>query len=156
MTASQRRKGKGGELELAGIIRDLSGRDVRRRVRQHDGDSDLEGIPGWSVEVKRHKAAGRGLIGAWWRQTVQQATRVATGQKNAAAARISCLMPVLFFRADRDQWRAVWPAAVLLTHQRADMWVDYAWTCESSVEAWVAVAQELTAPESENGPESGR
>ena len=142
MTASQRRKGKGGELELAGIIRDLSGWDVRRRVRQHDGDSDLEGIPGWSVEVKRHKAAGRAEIGQWWRQTVQQATRVATDTTNAATARISCRLPVLFYRLDRADWRAVWPVSVLLTHQRAEMWTDYAWTCESRVEAWAAVARE--------------
>lgn len=142
MTASQRTKGQSGEREIAGIIADLTGWDVRRRVRQHDGDSDLEGIPGWSVEVKRHKAAGRAEIGQWWRQTVQQATRVATDPTNAATARISRLMPVLFFRADRDQWRAVWPVSVMLTHQRAEMWTDYAWTCESSVEAWVAVARE--------------
>lgn len=143
MTASQRRKGKGGELELAGRIRGLSGWDVRRRVRQHDGDSDLEGISGWSAEVKRHKAAGRAEIGRWWRQTVQQATGVATDQTIVATARIPCRLPVLFYRLDRADWRAVWPVSVLLTHQHAEMWVDYAWTCESSVETWAAVARDV-------------
>ena len=98
MSASQRNKGKAGERELAAAIRDATGWDVRRRVRQHDGDSDLEGVPGWSVESKRHKAAQRGDIRAWWAQTVEQAER--TGS-----------IPVLFFRADRDEWRAVWPVS---------------------------------------------
>ena len=65
----QRNKGAGGEREIAGIMRDLTGWDVRRRVRQHDGDSDLEGVPGWSVEVKRHRTASRGDIAGWWRHT---------------------------------------------------------------------------------------
>ena len=130
MSASQRNKGKAGERELAAAIRDATGWDVRRRVRQHDGDSDLEGVPGWSVESKRHKAAQRGDIRAWWAQTVEQAER--TGS-----------IPVLFFRADRDEWRAVWPVSVQLTHQRAEMWTDYGWTVEVSVQAWAEVAREV-------------
>jgi hypothetical protein len=46
MSAMQRNKGKTGEREVAAIVRELTGWDVRRRVRQHDGDSDLEGVPG--------------------------------------------------------------------------------------------------------------
>ena len=104
----QRSKGKSGEREIAGILRDLTGWDVQRRVRQHDGDSDLVGIPGWSAEVKRHKAAGRGQIGAWWRQTVEQATTLATGDENGSK-RVFELpkLPVLFYRLDRADWRAV-------------------------------------------------
>ncbi len=52
MSAAQREKGKRGEREVAGIIKTLLGVDVRRRVRQHEGDSDLEGIDGWVIEVK--------------------------------------------------------------------------------------------------------
>ena len=48
-----RTKGAAGERELAAALRELTGWDIRRRVRQHDGDSDLEGVPGWSIEVKR-------------------------------------------------------------------------------------------------------
>ena len=53
MGRAQREKGKRGEREVAALIRDLLGYEVRRRVRQHDGDSDLVGVPGWSIEVKR-------------------------------------------------------------------------------------------------------
>lgn len=139
----QRDKGKAGEREIAALVRDLTGWDVRRRVRQHDGDSDLEGVPGWSVEVKRHRAAPRGEIARWWHQTVQQATGVATDPTNAATARIPRLLPVLFFRADRDQWRAVWPVAVGMTYQTPEQWSGYEWTCEGSVAAWAAVAREV-------------
>lgn len=127
MTRMQRTKGQSGEREIAAQLRDLAGWHVRRRVRQHDGDSDLEGIPGWSAEVKRHAAAGRGEIGAWWRQTVRQA---------------GVLLPVLFYRLDRADWRAVWPVSVLLVEQKAAMWTDMQWTAESTVEGWVAVARE--------------
>lgn len=130
MSAMQRNKGKSGEREAAALIRDLTGWDVRRRVRQHDGDSDLEGVPGWSVEIKRHKAAPRGQIARWWAQTVAQA---------------GGLLPCLIFRADRDEWRAVWPVAVSLIEQRADHWHGYEWTVEGSVQAWAAVARELGA-----------
>lgn len=130
MSAMSRTKGKAGERELAGLLRDLTGWDVQRLVRQHDGDSDLLGVPGWAVEVKRRKAAGRADIGRWWLQTVEQATGA---------------LPVLFFRLDRDCWRAVWPLATCLTEQTADCWRGYEWTVEGSPEAWAAVARQQGA-----------
>lgn len=136
MTAMQRNKGKSGEREIAAIIRDLTGWDVRRRVRQHDGDSDLLGCPGWAVEVKRHKSAQRGEIRAWWRQTVAQAATLAKSGPEPD-------LPVLFYRRDRDDWRAVWPVSVQLAYQRASFWEDYDWTAETSIEAWAAVAREI-------------
>jgi hypothetical protein len=139
MGAMQRMKGQTGEREAAALIRDLTGWDVRRRVRQHDGDSDLEGVPGWSVEIKRHASAGRADIRAWWAQAVAQAQR--TG-----------LLPVLMFRRDRDQWRAVWPVAVHLGLQAAEMWTGYEWAVEGSPEAWSAVAREISARQKQPPP----
>lgn len=132
MGAMQRTKGQTGEREAAALIRDLTGWDVRRRVRQHDGDSDLEGVPGWSVEIKRHASAGRADIRAWWAQAVAQAQR--TGA-----------LPVLLYRRDRDQWRAVWPVAVHLGLQTTEMWTGYEWTVEGTPEAWAAVVREINA-----------
>ena len=129
MTAMQRNKGKGGELEVAGIVRELTGWDVRRKVRQHSGDSDLEGVPGWCVEVKRHAQAGRGDLARWWTQTTEQAAKAS-------------MLPVLFYRLDRDQWRAVWPLAVTLVQQHADYWRGYEWTAETSIDAWAAAARD--------------
>ena len=74
MGMMSRNKGKAGEREIASLLADLTGFDVRRRVRQRDGDSDLEGIPGWVVEVKRHAKATRASIRAWWAPGVRQLT----------------------------------------------------------------------------------
>ena len=127
VSAMSRTKGQQGEREIAALLADLTGYTVKRRVRNHAGDSDLEGIPGWSVEVKRHKAAGRAEIAGWWRQTCKQATT---------------LLPVLFYRLDRDSWRAVWPVAVSLHVQQACQWSGYEWTVEGSPEAWAAVMRD--------------
>jgi hypothetical protein len=125
MSAMQRTKGQAGERELAAEIHAATGWDVRRRVRQHDGDSDLEGVPGWSVECKRHARATSSDVRAWWAQAVSQA-----GDDK----------PVLFYRLDRCEWRAVWP---LGSHLGGDWSDDYVLTVEGSVTAWAAAAREL-------------
>ncbi len=127
MSVTQRGKGQSGELEIANILRELTGWDVRRRVRQHGGDSDLEGAPGWTVEVKRHRTAGRADIASWWRQAATQAA----GK-----------MPVLFYRLDRGDWRAVWPLLVCRAEPAANVRLDYEWTVEGTPLSWAAVAQE--------------
>jgi hypothetical protein len=128
MSAMQRNKGARGERELAALIADATGWTVKRRIRQHQGDSDLEGVPGWSIECKRHARATRSDIAAWCRQAVAQATR---GDDK----------PVLFYRLDRDAWRAVWPLGV---HLGGD-WAGYDLTVEGSVEAWATAARDLYA-----------
>ncbi len=101
-----RGKGQSGEREVAAIIRELTGHDVRRRVRQHRSDADLEGLPGWSVEVKRHATTPPGMVALWWAQTARQASDVQA-------------LPVLFYRADRAGWRCVWPASLHLPERPA-------------------------------------
>lgn len=100
-----RTKGQSGEREVAAIIRELTGHDVRRRVRQHQGDADLEGLPGWSVECKRHASTPPGKLAEWWAQTITQA-------RDAQA------LPVLFYRGDRAGWRVAWPAALHMADPR--------------------------------------
>ncbi|CAE6864010.1 hypothetical protein R69608_00359 [Paraburkholderia nemoris] len=127
MGLKSRAKDNAGEREIAAVVRDLTGWDIKRRVRQHEGDSDLDGVPGWCAEVKRYATAASGDIREWYAQAARQAT--AEGK-----------LPVLFYRRDRDEWRAVWPVAVGLAVQHGCMWSGYEWTCEGSVEAWAAVA----------------
>jgi len=101
-----RTKGQSGERELAALLSELTGRRVTRRVRQHAGDSDLVGLPGWCVESKRARSAPLTLIAReWWPQAVAQANAQGT-------------IPLLCFRADRQPWRAVWPAWVHLPELR--------------------------------------
>ena len=106
MSAMSRTKGQTGEREVAVILKQLTGRNARRRVRQHDGDSDLEGVPGWSIEVKRHATTPPGKLAEWWAQTLSQA-------RDAQA------IPLLFYRGDRAGWRCVWPAALHLPDRPA-------------------------------------
>lgn len=120
MSAMQRTKGQKGEREAAGLIEELTGWKVRRRVRQHDGDSDLVGVPGWSVEVKRAKEAH---IAAWWRQAVQQAAQDGT------------TTPVLVYRIDRRDWRAVWPSGYGPLE-------DLEWAVEGPIQVWAAKARD--------------
>lgn len=129
MGAMQRNKGKAGEREIANLLAELTGFDVRRKVRQLDGESDLEGIPGWCLEVKRHAKAPRGSIRRWWAQAERQAK--AAGQ-----------LPALVYRQDRDEWRCVWPVAATLAMQAAHQWHGYEWTTEGSPAAFAAVVRE--------------
>lgn len=95
-----RDKGKRGERELAAVLAMLTGANVRRRVRQHDGDADLTGLPGWSVECKRYAVAKPADLARWWQQAVQQ-------------AQAEDLLPLLCWRADRmPDWRFHWPAGL--------------------------------------------
>lgn len=128
MGRMQRTKGQVGEREAAALIQDHTGWRVQRRVRNAAGDSDLVGIPGWSVEIKRYARATRSEIAGWWTQCVNQA-----GHE----------LPVLFYRLDRGEWRGVWPLAVNLRLQHAQQWQGYEWTVEGSVAAWAAVAREI-------------
>lgn len=97
-----RTKGARGERELAALLREVTGHDITRRVRNLKGEDDLQGLSGWSIEVKRYKAITPSLVATWWRQAKRQ------------AAAIGC-EPVLFYRADFGWWRAVWSAELLLT-----------------------------------------
>lgn len=92
MTAMQHRKGADGERELAGLLRERLGAEVvRNLVQAREGGSDLLGIDGWSIEVKR---AARPRLSEWWGQCCRQAQ--ATSER-----------PALCYRLDRQAWRVV-------------------------------------------------
>lgn len=128
MSAASRNKGKTGERELAAALKIITGFDVRRRVRQHEGDNDLEGVPGWSIECKRYGRATHALIEGWWYQAVQQARATKT-------------LPLLCYRVDRGDWRAVWPAGVHLPHRPVP--VEYGNTLTADPATWWAMAQTI-------------
>lgn len=119
-----RSKGARGEREVCAIIRDLLGFDARRRVRQHEGDSDVLGVPGWAIESKNCATLD---LPAWWRQAVEQA-----GDS----------LPALFYKVPRRGWRVRWPLSAVLVVQRADDWLALDWTADTSPAAWAAVVRE--------------
>lgn len=110
---------------LANELKDLLGLDVRRRVRNHAGESDLTGMPGWAVECK-HCATP--ALPAWWKQTVSQAQR---GE-----------IPVLFYKLPRKPFRAVVPASLFLGGA-AETDTDY--TIEMSLTCFAALYREREA-----------
>ncbi len=97
MSAMQRKKA--GEREAAELVRELTGWDVRRRVRQHAGDSNLQGVPGWAVEVKRHRTAQAGEVAdGGCRQSPRPAT----------CCWCCCTAPTVPSGAQCDRWPCCW------------------------------------------------
>ena len=126
-----RRKGQAGEREVVALIRDLLGVDARRAVRQHAGDSDILGVPGWSLEVKRQD---KPLIRQWWAQTVEQAEEAS-------------LLPALFYRLPRRSWRVLWPLSCVMVQQRSPDWLAVEYAADTTPEAWAAVVREVQSGE---------
>lgn len=125
MSASQRRKGKAGELELARLLRELLGVELTRNLMQsREGGGDLLGLSGWAIEVKR---AARARLADWWEQTCQQA--------ETAGCR-----PALAYRLDRQPWRVV----VALRHVATGFeHAPLALRLETDVEVFAALVREF-------------
>ena len=127
---NSRDKGKRGESELAKLLSELTGFDVRRRVRQYAGDSDLEGLPAWSVECKRHGNPSPAFVwGVFWPQAVAQ-------------AQASNALPLLAYRADRGLWTFVWPSDLHTGVQ--PIRTDYPHVLLAPPETWWAMTRHLT------------
>lgn len=88
---NSRRKGKTGELEVAGILRE-QGFDSRRGVQYKGGpDSpDVTGVPGFHLEVKRTNKLN--LYAA-----------LHQSERDAASTEV----PVVIHRRDREKWVAI-------------------------------------------------
>ncbi len=87
--ASQR-KGRGGEKELAGILRNY-GYDVRPGAPLNYGrEPDLTGLTGVHIECKRCEQL---RLSEWMMQAAADAERFGDG------------LPAVFHRANRQNWR---------------------------------------------------
>jgi hypothetical protein len=127
-------KGKAGEREAANLLALVTGFDVRRRVRQHGGDQDLEGLTGWSIEVKRHASATPAKVAEWWSQAVSQALRTNT-------------RPLLMYRQDRGEWVCVWLANLHTQALPVCIGIDH--TLSASAWVWWAMCKDTTEATSE-------
>jgi Holliday junction resolvase len=124
MPINSRKKGQVGEREVIHILREELGIDATRNLDQwRDGGSDVLGLHGWSIEVKRAKSP---LIRQWWEQTCRQ---TGDGQK-----------PVLFYRLDRRDWRVVVPISAITDSFHPNNDLD--WTAEITPEAFCALVRE--------------
>ncbi len=148
MAKAQRDKGARGEREVARIISDLLGFAVSRRCRQHDGDCDLEGVTGWSIEVKNHSKVTRSILMGWWQQALEQSGELA---------------PCLWYKRAPGWWRVMWlslPAAEPGSPRDGvggvDLWegtgfTSWDYTNEGEPEAWAAVVREFLPNPLTNG-----
>lgn len=142
MSAMQRSKGAAGEREVCRTLHDLLGiRLIRNLDQSRSGGHDLSVNPDdtgpaadalreFAPEVKRHARATDALLAQWWQQTTDQAAR-------------ADLRPLLIYRQDRQEWRAV----LRLADLRPDLpvWSGREWTAEVSLQGLAALIRE-TAP----------
>ena len=150
MTTNSRRKGMTGELEFSKIVEGLLGVRLARNLSQtRDGGHDL-GAPGegagvgiidaflsrYAIEVKRHHAITQADVTRFWNQAQAQAS---------TAGKI----PVLAYRADREEWRVVLPFCEL--NAAFGAWPGDSWTASISVEAFCALVREGAKPLYEDG-----
>lgn len=126
MGKASRDKGKRGEREVVRIISELLGVAATRKVRQHDGDSDIVGVPGWCIEVKRYATASEATMRSWWEQA-------------AAQAATNGGIPCVWYRLDRRDWRVLWPLEAVL--RGAECKWDL--VADSTPAAWAAVVEAL-------------
>jgi Holliday junction resolvase len=99
MSNLAKNKGGAGEREIATLLNDRLGLDIKRNLEQcRSGGYDLVGLDGIALEVKRCKALS---MKSWWDQAVAQAETLG-------------LVPVLVYRLDRKQWQFVLPYSALL------------------------------------------
>jgi hypothetical protein len=89
MSASQRRKGADGELEVVKIARAHGWPASRNLDQPRDGGSDILGIAGVSLECKRCE---RTDVWRWWSQATEDC-----GTK----------LPVVAFRRSASPWLAI-------------------------------------------------
>ena len=97
MSATERRKGASGELEVVSLLR-AHGLAVDRTARQSGVvvRGDIAGLEGFHLEVKRHEVL---RLPAWQRQASEQAH---PGE-----------VPVVAYRQSRGRWWASLPLEAL-------------------------------------------
>ena len=120
MGKSERRKGATAERELAKILFDELGIELKRNLDQtRDGGYDLVGLD-LAIEVKRRESESRG---SWWVDAVKKA-----GKK----------IPVLAYRSNRRPWQFMLPLeAVIHGHHFSGNLVDTATLYTSGFCYWV-------------------
>ena len=96
---NSRTKGKTAERELIGELKKLLPEHLTAELSRNldqtrSGGHDILGLDGWAIEVKRYANVLPADLERFWAQAVEQAQRCQQA-------------PVLCYRADRRDWRAV-------------------------------------------------
>lgn len=125
MGKSERRKGADGERELANLLYDRLGIELKRNLEQsRNGGYDLIGLP-FAIEVKRHEEL---RTKEWWTQACHQAI-------DACRATGDDLTPVLAWRQSRKPWTFMVPVFFFCPRaERAEL------GCDSNLIKWCHTA----------------
>ena len=99
MSKAQQRKGRGGELELAALLREHGYQITAGTPLNYGTEPDLSGLPGIHIEVKRVERLNIS-------EAMDQATRDALRFRDG--------LPALFHRRNRQPW---------LVTMRLDDWI---------------------------------
>lgn len=75
MSHPSKQKGDKAEREAAAILADHLGLPIRRKLGagRTDDEGDMEGLPGWTVEVKSYRDIGRAVTAGLADSTREQA-----------------------------------------------------------------------------------
>lgn len=108
MSNPQKRKGDKAELEIAGIVADLLGYRVRRKLGagRTDDTGDLDGVPDTTVQVKNYANITTAINHAMLELPVQQANAETTHG-------------VAFIRRPGGRWIAVMTIEQWAAYQKA-------------------------------------
>ena len=124
-----RSKGRRGELECIQQIEQLLGIKLEVNYSQSfGGGHDLLGCPGYAIEVKRRRAVSQADLKNWWDQSVKQALKVN-------------LLPCLWFRADRSDWKVAIPDVYAHKNNLFPI-EDFNIASVMSTELWAAIMRE--------------
>lgn len=126
---NSRAKGRRGEREVIDEIKALTGIQLEVNYSQtFGGGHDLLGLDGFAIEVKRKKQITTADLKSFWEQTTRQAIKIR-------------LLPCLWFRADRCEWRVMIPNTYALKNRLFDL-DDYNIASNISTELFAALLRE--------------
>jgi hypothetical protein len=110
MTTAAKRKGDAAELEVARIIADLTGWNVRRKLGagRADDTGDLHGIPDTTVQVKNYVDVARAI-------------REGLNELEVQCANAGTTFAVLLVRRRGGKWAAVMPIEMFCTYARESL-----------------------------------
>ena len=149
---NSRAKGAAAEREFARLVHDHLGVTLTRNLEQtRNGGYDLialgdcpvsAALNAFAIECKRYGTITPALLVHFWDQAERQAQ---------AAGKV----PVLAYRADRQDWRITLPLHVL-NAEAYEPWTGYGWTADVSVPAFCTLVLEKTAANLADTPPSLR
>jgi len=98
MARKSQNKGASGEREVINLLNERLNTSLERnpyRQQKEAGHYDVVGLDWLALEVKRYKTASQAQVNGWFTEAIMQAH--------------ADQLPVLAYRADRQDWRFVVP-----------------------------------------------